>query len=550
MVFLCVSDFIMSQDLVISKDKKEKIGFATKDGEIVIPHEYSTAEPFVNGVAKVSINDLYGFIDTKGNEILPIEYSYISPFKYGVAVIEKKGKKGLINSDYKIIAEPIYTAFGKISESDYIYVNLNGKRMKNLKVIYGGKSGLITKTGKVIIPVEKVSICIFSNDSVYVVNDTLRIPTKCDYFAYTSSYKSTGLEVINKNSKVLLPENSYSLVYAPRNGRIVFTHTDKNTIQQGFYDIRTKKGHVIFEYIGKLRNIKAEMKSVIRQFVNNRAVVMNNNGEVYLIDGEGQQASDKYSLIQPILIGDESAYIGKSFGSESYVLMDDEGEAQTNPDIYSRMEAGKQISKIWVAAQRDGKWGILDEFGNETFTFEYDDVYDFAYDRVKVRKGVSYGLYDNNKGAMIVPCEFKDVKQADCKDVEYVWVKKNDALWYRYNVADSTVSDVGYKDVLNYKNNVAYVKPKNIKGHPKFVVYAEKDQSFIMVDNKDNVIMQTAISKYLINLIGESIMKYKQEHGIDKFTLLQERRMLLELTKSLRSYPLQAGEIDESQWDY
>ena len=64
---------LLSQDLVISLDKKGKIGFTTKDGEIVIPHKYSTADPFVNGVSKVSVNGMYGIIDEKGNiqKIMP-----------------------------------------------------------------------------------------------------------------------------------------------------------------------------------------------------------------------------------------------------------------------------------------------------------------------------------------------------------------------------------------------------------------------------------------------------------------------------------------------
>ena len=154
------SGMLLSQDLVISLDKKGKIGFTTKDGEIVIPHKYSTADPFVNGVSKVSVNGMYGIIDEKGNEVLPLEYSSIGSFKYGVAEIVQKGRKGLINAEYKIIAEPVYTSFGKIGESDYIYVNQNGKKMKGVPVLVGGKRGIIHKSGKVVIPVEKSNVII------------------------------------------------------------------------------------------------------------------------------------------------------------------------------------------------------------------------------------------------------------------------------------------------------------------------------------------------------------------------------------------------------
>jgi hypothetical protein len=307
---------------------------------------------------------MYGIIDEKGNEVLPLEYSSIGPFKYGVAEIAQKGKKGLINAEYKIIAEPVYTSFGKIGESDYIWVNQNGRKMKGVPVMVGGKRGIIHKSGKVVIPVEKSNVIIFSKDTPYFLNDTIDIPVQCDYFGYMSTYKSTGFAIVDKNSKELLPENKYTTVYAPRDGKIVFTNTGKTGIQQGFYDTRTGKEYVVFSYEGKLRQIQANMKSVIRQFHNNRAVVMNNNGEVYIIDDQGHEASNKYDFIQPILVGDQMAYIGKHTSSGMSVLMDDRGEALTTSGVYSAMEAGKEITKIWVAAQRDGKWGVLDENGN------------------------------------------------------------------------------------------------------------------------------------------------------------------------------------------
>jgi hypothetical protein len=276
---------------------------------------------------------------------------------------------------------------------------------------------------------------------------------------------------------------------------------------------------------------------------------MNNNGEVYIIDDQGHEASNKYDFIQPILVGDQMAYIGKHTSSGMSVLMDDRGEGLTTSGVYSAMEAGKEITKIWVAAQRDGKWGVLDENGNESFPFEYDGVYDFSYDRIKIRKGVGYGMYDNNKG-VIIPCEYKDVKQADVKDVKNVWVKKNDGLWYRFNLADTTVSTVGYKDVFNYNGKYAFVKPVNAHEYSKFIIFPEYVQQYVLIDENDNIIVQDAISDHLIELIGNDIVSYLQDKGFEKLTLAQQRHILLELTQEFRSYPMSTGVIDQSQWDY
>ncbi len=549
-VLVYTSNVLFSQDLVISVDKKGKIGFSTPDGQEVIAPKYSTAEPFVNGLSKVSINGMYGFIDVNGNEVLPLEYSAIHPFKHGVAIVEKKDKKGLINSDYKVIAEPIYNSVGKIGESDYIWLNLNGKKKKGSPVLYGGKRGIINKEGKVIVPVEKCSLRVYSDNKnipIYI-NDTMDIPVKCDYFAYMSTSKSTGLEVIDKEGKVLLPENSYSFISAPSNGRIVFRHYGKNSIKQGFYDLNTGKEYVLFSYEGKVKN-----KTVVwgtDQFVNDRSLAKGDDLYFYVIDGEGKKLSNSYASIRSVHLGDKSYYIAaKNKGATECAILNHDGQEVTPLGTYTKMEVGNNITNFWVAAYKNGKWGILNENGEELMPFEYDGVSGFMFDRAKVRKGNLYGLYEYNKG-LVIPCEYMDVKQATYADDIYFWVQKSDYLWYRFDKENNVLSEVGYKDVTNYKHNTAFVKPTNQSDYDKFVIFTKRDQSFIMIDQNDQVVMQSALSRFLLDQIWDKIIEYRQANNIDKFTPTQTRRMLLNLTQHLRAYPILLGKIDESQWDY
>ncbi|MBQ1930326.1 MAG: hypothetical protein II344_06820, partial [Bacteroidales bacterium] len=138
----------------------------------------------------------------------------------------------------------------------------------------------------------------------------------------------------------------------------------------------------------------------------------------------------------------------------------------------------------------------------------------------------------------------------DVEDVKNVWVKKNDGLWYRFNLADTTVSTVGYKDVFNYNGKYAFVKPVNAHEYSKFIIFPEYVQQYVLIDENDNIIVQDAISDHLIELIGNVIVSYLQDKGFEKLTLAQQRHILLELTQEFRSYPMSTGVIDQSQWDY
>ena len=60
-----------------------KYGFIDKEGEEKIPLKYDSAEPFHNGLAKVTISNRVGLINTLGEEVIPIKYNSIGDFSHG-----------------------------------------------------------------------------------------------------------------------------------------------------------------------------------------------------------------------------------------------------------------------------------------------------------------------------------------------------------------------------------------------------------------------------------------------------------------------------------
>ena len=110
-----------------------KYGYMDNDGEIVIQPTFDSADEFVNGVAKVGMENKdgemkYALIDTDGEYLVTLgTYESIGYFNAGLAVVSKKIDKeniryGYIDTDgEEVIPCDLYRA-GKMSDDGYAYV--------------------------------------------------------------------------------------------------------------------------------------------------------------------------------------------------------------------------------------------------------------------------------------------------------------------------------------------------------------------------------------------------------------------------------------------
>lgn len=83
-----------SQGLAVFQDTATmKFGYIDKNGTVVIPAKYSTAEPFSDSLALVSIeksdyDDSYGYINLKGEKIIDFKFDEATNFSEGYAVVK------------------------------------------------------------------------------------------------------------------------------------------------------------------------------------------------------------------------------------------------------------------------------------------------------------------------------------------------------------------------------------------------------------------------------------------------------------------------------
>lgn len=166
-VMLCSVSTLLAQDLVPFEDANGNFGYKDKTGKIIVSPKYSYGGKFVNGFARVAIEEkrsktenketgtssgyssssvlasvmankksyLWGFIDEKGQEVIATKYYKSGNFSEDLAVVNLDGDWGYIDKTGKQII-----AF-KYEEA---YPFNNGKA----SVVQNGRSFYIDKTGK------------------------------------------------------------------------------------------------------------------------------------------------------------------------------------------------------------------------------------------------------------------------------------------------------------------------------------------------------------------------------------------------------------------
>ena len=107
-----------AQNLTPHTDKASgKVGYADKDGKLVIPGKYETAMEFVDDLAFVRLNKKWGMIDKTGKTVVPHKYDMLGisirngkfeAFTEGFARVQLGDKWGYIDKAGNEIAPCIY----------------------------------------------------------------------------------------------------------------------------------------------------------------------------------------------------------------------------------------------------------------------------------------------------------------------------------------------------------------------------------------------------------------------------------------------------------
>ncbi len=189
--------------LAAVKDKETKLyGYINREGELVIPHKYSAAGDFSEGLAKVELKDsqnklIEGFIDTKGEMVIRPDRWLKNSFSDGLAAVrtEKDGKfvYGFMDKKGKTVIEPRFKKVGRFGEG-LAFVNDNGQIR------------IIDKKGK--------STAIFN----FKTGDFDKMPKFSNGFAnlyYNWKFPTGFWGFVDKNGKLAFPQLDITFIKTP-----------------------------------------------------------------------------------------------------------------------------------------------------------------------------------------------------------------------------------------------------------------------------------------------------------------------------------------------
>ena len=103
-------------------------------GGLVNGFIFDEAENFLDGMARVKLNDMYGFINAQGQLTVPLIYDECGYFSDGFARVKKGGKWGLVNKAGVAVVPVRYDDVGMFHEGlvsvqndgKWGYVDMNG----------------------------------------------------------------------------------------------------------------------------------------------------------------------------------------------------------------------------------------------------------------------------------------------------------------------------------------------------------------------------------------------------------------------------------------
>lgn len=127
--------------LLIPYREGNQWGYTDANKNVIIPPAYDAIDPFIENLAVVEKNGVFGVIDKRGREIIPPKFKSVSRSSCGVFTIQTEEGFVLVNNSGKRVTDQVYQgAFAYTCSENRIPVKVDGK------------IGFLDKAGKQIIP--------------------------------------------------------------------------------------------------------------------------------------------------------------------------------------------------------------------------------------------------------------------------------------------------------------------------------------------------------------------------------------------------------------
>ena len=449
--FMVATTALSAQNLVPHENDKGKWGYINDEGSVVIKHDYTKVEHFIEGIAKVQkgtkwgyinesgeevikiqytemlpwngdyckvavggkinngilTNAKWGYINRKGESILKSKYQEIGPFKNGIAYVIKGDKYGYINENFKLIIPCMYTAIGAFNEFGYCWVNFGGT-FSNEEII-GGYYVVYNINGEVVVPVKYKMVGTFSIIPMDAKPLIVQAYNKGDDIKNISQIEATLLNAAKnfdlKSYKFIEPRKFSQLdmsmckyIVASKNYKKLTTTTPRDyaisrlnfTDKVGVFDINGKELVPVGKY--PIVYCPTDGLAPIAKIKKQKLEINYHNIQ------NGTLMFNKWIETNSITPFEDCTAI-ISDGPSQYLIDTNGNRTSSYYSLILPLDEGQRI------VCKNNKYGIVDNTGRETIPCEYNAIMPLSEGLMCVQKDVNglVGYMDQNGVYKIQP---------------------------------------------------------------------------------------------------------------------------------------------------
>jgi hypothetical protein len=366
-------------------DGQLKTGVLSSSLKILIPFEFTSIESIDSNLYAVK-NDkgLTALFDINGGQKSEFKFESISPLDEGNLMVSLNNRKGIIDLNGNIIADPIYKEIKNVNGSlagtpfpKWSFIDSNNKTLKSF---YFDQVHSLSNT----------SFAVQSNDKVSVINEAE------DYFSYFDDLEITQV----KHGLAIVKRGDYSGVLDPNGYMIIPINQDSIWIDKEFIftEIRKSDEHswTPYDHTGKrigyfgYQRFERINSQRIRAKRNQKWGLLNNSGveaSPFSFDSLGTFINGYASVHYLDMVGvidqngrwiitphkDEIEILKTHF---LYRFGSEKGLINRSGEILFRSQSEiHQLGEFFTVKNRDDKYLLLDQEGNRAILEAVDTVY-------------------------------------------------------------------------------------------------------------------------------------------------------------------------------
>lgn len=456
-------------------------------GRTILSGKYDFITKFGKNTYRVKEGDFQGILNKEGAILIPFEYNNIGNLNSTVAIARKGKKYGIINADGEIVL-PVGFPFSlslKDNKARYrdtsgtlqLFVFdengqlLNNTKFSNLKSLKVRSSGRNFRGGSARIG----NITTSTAASPYQISDSLiwKFHTGAKRWGlwhiqeerYKFTPQWTNVQVLKKQGISIVEKRKQDI------GGVIHTGRVGLKMHQVFGVFANSHGLPVtkMEFLDiRLTDFTSKKLNVARcTFVGGKQGIVAQNGRIiaggfaYIGDFiEGKARATKKGRLLVDLENKIKRPIGKAFPYFSNLMARchfDNNDDQKYYDIFEK------TGTLYCEA---AKWGYLDTFGMLNSPFKYDYVENYSNDRALVRQDGKWGMLDEEGNEVLKPAydNFNFLPNANRK---LFFIAQNKVLHGAIDSNANVIVPVQYSKVRSYHEDRVAVK--NLGGRWGFV---------------------------------------------------------------------------------